>query len=248
VGFDATGGTTYYLEVGEWDQYLNGAAGISSMPGPDGLVHTDKELVLHGTSFQDVAGTTENWLYIEALWRDGYTAGCSTDPLMYCPDLVLDRAQAAVFMLRGLVGIGYTPPGPPWNTFQDNWSGSDISYAQKWAQGMWDEGLTAGCQNNPQLLYCPRTLLPRVEASVFGLRLMHGSSYVPPPASGTVFADMTDVNYYGTKWAEQAYADGLLPNCGMQGGKPLFCPNDLVDRGWAAYLIVKAKGLILPTP
>ena len=57
---------------------------------------------------------------------------------------------------------------------------------------------------------------------------------------------MTDINYWGTKWAEQAYRDGLLPACGTQGGKPLFCPNDLVNRAWAAYMIVKAKDLPLP--
>jgi hypothetical protein len=111
---------------------------------------------------------------------------------------------------------------------------------------MWDEGLTAGCQATPVLLYCPRTQLPRVEASVFGLRMMHGVSYLPPPATGILFGDMTDVTYYGTKWAEQAYLDGLLPACGTQAGtgKPLFCPNDLVNRAWGAYLIVQAKDLL----
>ena len=247
VGFNAVGGTTYTIEIGEWDRYLNGAAGISSMPSPDGMVHSDKQLVLHGTTFQDVPGNQQNWLYIEALWEGGYTAGCSTNPLMYCPDQILDRAQAAVFLLRGQLGIDYVPPAPPWNTFADDWSLPEISYAQKWAEGMWQEGLTAGCQTDPLLLYCPQTQLPRVEASVFGLRMKYGTDYVPPPASGTLFADMTDVDYYGTKWAEQAYLDGLLPNCGTQDGKPLFCPNDLVNRAWGAYLIVKAKGL-LPAP
>jgi hypothetical protein len=28
--------------------------------------------------------------------------------------------------------------------------------------------------------------------------------------------------------------------------KPLFCPNDPVDRAWGAYLIVIAKDLPLP--
>lgn len=67
-----------------------------------------------------------------------------------------------------------------------------------------------------------------------------------PPATGTLLADMTDVNYWGTKWAEQAYRDGLLPECGWLTGKPLYCPDDLVNRAWGAYLIVKAKDLPLP--
>ena len=95
-------------------------------------------------------------------------------------------------------------------------------------------------------MYCPRRELPRVEAGVFGLRMKYGTDYVPPDASGTLFADMTDVNYWGTKWAEQAYLDDLLPECGPQDGKPLFCPDDLLDRAWGVYLIVIAKDLPLP--
>jgi hypothetical protein len=203
------------------------------------------EIDWHQTTFSDVPFDHPLHAYIQALWNAGYTAGCSTDPLMYCPDLVLDRAQSAVFMLRGQFGTGYVPPAEPWDTFADDWSLSDISWAEKWAEGMWAEGLTAGCQTDP-LLYCPRRELPRVEASVFGLRMKHGITYTPPPATGTLFADMTDVTYWGTKWAEQAYLDGLLPECGFQDTTPLFCPDDLLDRGWGAYLIVNAKDLTLP--
>jgi len=196
-------------------------------------------------TFSDVPITHWAYDYIQALWDAGFTAGCSTDPLMFCPDMVMDRAQSAVFMLRGQYGTVYVPPLEPWDTFFDDWSLSDISWAEKWAEGMWAEGLTAGCLADP-LLYCPRRELPRVEASVFGLRLKYGTVYVPPDASGALFADMTDLSYWGTKWAEQAYLEGLLPECGTQDGKPLFCPDDLVDRAWGAYLIVNAKDLPLP--
>jgi hypothetical protein len=194
-------------------------------------------------TFEDVPFDHEFYNYIMALYKGGYTAGCQSDPLMYCPDQIMNRAMSAVFMLRGHLGVGYTPPAEPWDTFADDWSLSDISWAEKWAEGMWEEGLTAGCQTDP-LMYCPRRELPRVEAAVFGLRMMHGVSYTPPPGTGTLFADMTDPGYWGTKWAEQAYLDGLLPACGLDNGKPMFCPDDLVDRAWGAYLIVKAKDLL----
>ena len=49
---------------------------------------------------------------------------------------------------------------------------------------------------------------------------------------------MTDVSYWGTKWAEQAYLEGLLPECGSQDGTPLSArmtwwtaPGGLSDRG-----------------
>jgi len=190
--------------------------------------------------------------HIQALFDNGIAAGTSTEPPLYSPTLNLDRSMAAVFMLRAHFGTSYTPPGEPYDAFgADDWSNN--SWARPWAEGMWDEQLTAGCQTNP-LKYCPDQTLPRVQAIIFGLHMKYdyydgGGNlvvYEPPPATGDVFADMTDVNYYGTKWAEAAYTDGLLPICGESAGKPLFCPEDPVDRAWAAYMIVQAKGLALP--
>ena len=196
--------------------------------------------LLEAPTFADVSHDHPHYEYIEALWDGGFTAGCSTDPLEFCPDQIMNRAMSAVFMLRGSFGKDYSPPAEPWDSFADDWS--DISWAEKWAEGMWENDLTAGCQTDP-LMYCPQRELSRVEASVFGLRMMHGVEYQPPEADGNLLADMTDPNYWGTKWAEQAYRDGLLPDCGTQDGKPLFCPDDLVDRSLGAYLIVQAKDL-----
>jgi len=40
------------------------------------------------------------WAYdeIEALYQEGYVAGCSTEPLMYCPEQIMTRAESAVFV------------------------------------------------------------------------------------------------------------------------------------------------------
>jgi hypothetical protein len=194
-------------------------------------------------SYSTTLGGVEYLLYpyIHALYEGGYTAGCNTNPPMYCPNQIMSRAESAVFMLRADFGSAYAPPVAPWGTFTDNWSLGP--WAEKWAEGMWDAGMTAGCQTNP-LKFCPWDQFTRVQATVFGLRIKFGLSYTPPPASGTLLADMIDTGNWGTKWAEQAYLEGLLPACGTQNGKPLFCPNDLVTRAWAAYMIVKAKGLL----
>lgn len=197
-----------------------------------------------GASFQDVPTTHPYYRDIEILYANGLTAGCSTSPPLFCPETTLDRAQAAVFMLRGSLGITYTPPEPPFvNPFLDDWGPG--AWAQKWAQGMLQEGLTAGCSSSP-LLYCPWEKMTRIQAAVFGVRLKNGNAYLPPPATGAIFADITDPNLWYAKWAEQAYNDGLLPACGTQGGKPLFCPNNLVSRGLGAYMIVRAKNLTMP--
>ena len=183
------------------------------------------------------------WQEIEILYADGYTGGCSTAPLKFCPDQIMDRAQAAVFMTRGAFGSGYVP-NPSANLFQDNWTPG--TWARPWAEAMRETGLTTGCQLSPTWLYCPWTKLPREQAVIFALKMKYGTGYLPPAATGTVFADMTDPNYYATSWAEKAYTDGLIQSCGTSGGKPKICPATLVTRGLGAQMIVKAKNLTMP--
>ena len=198
-------------------------------------------------TFSDVPASHPYFEYIEALYAAGLAAGCSTSPLKFCPATPMDRAQMAVFTLRGEFGVGYEPPVVLAHRFSDNWAQGP--WAEKWAEGMYNASLTAGCTTSGPLKYCPWQQTPREQAAVFALRLKYGNDYTPPPATGTVFADMTNTSYYATKWAEKAYADGLIPACGMSGGKPMFCPTGLVDRGLGAHIVAKAKNLVTsPAP
>ena len=133
-------------------------------------------------TFSDVPLAHWAYDYIQALWDAGYTAGCSTDPLMFCPDMVMDRAQSAVFMLRGQFGTVYVPPPNPGIPLQMT-GAFRISPGQRNGRGHVGEGLTAGCLADP-LLYCPRRELPRVEASVFGLRMKYGTAIRHPMPAG----------------------------------------------------------------
>jgi hypothetical protein len=193
-------------------------------------------------TFADVPPTHKYYKDIETLYANGLTGGCSTAPMKYCPDQTMNRGEAAVFNLRANFGSSYVPPVPT-HFFQDDWSKG--AWAETWAEGMYYGGLSAGCSSNPPK-YCPWDQIPREQAVIFALRMKYGTAYTPPPASGTMFADMTDTSYYATQWAEQAYTDGLIPNCGISGGKPLFCPKDPASRGLGAYIIVRAKSLTMP--
>ena len=179
---------------------------------------------------------------IEILYANGLTAGCSTNPLKFCPDQIMNRGEMAVFILRGNFGAGFVPD-PPKHIFHDDWSRG--TWAEPWAEAMYFKGLSAGCALSP-LKYCPWDQIPREQAVIFVLRLKYGITYNPPPATGTLFADMTDPAYYATAWTEQAYKDGLIPSCGTSGGKPMICPKALVSRGLGAYMIVRAKNLTMP--
>lgn len=245
VALAASTASNYY-RFNSWSGDVTGANNPTQV-----TVDDNKTITAHfeQSTFADVPFDHVHWAYIEALYDAGFTAGCQDDPeLKYCPNQILNRAMSAVFMLRGLLGTGYGPPPKTWDSFNDDWSLSDIAWAKKWAEGMWKEGLTAGCQypSNAPLLYCPRRELPRIEACVFGLRMKYGINYAPPPATGTLLADLSNSGYWGTKWGEQCYRDELFPGCGEQDGKPMLCSDELVSRDLAAYLIVKAKDLPLP--
>ena len=193
-------------------------------------------------SFADVPFTHPYSSDIEILFANNMTGGCQTSPAKYCPDQIMNRGQAAVFMLRGHFGSSYVPPDPA-HIFQDDWTRGP--WAESWAEGMMKNGLSAGCLANP-LKYCPWDQIPREQAVIFALRLKYGNNYIPQPATGTLFADMTDPGFYATSWAEQAYKEGIISECGMSGGKPKLCPKALVSRGLAAYMIVRAKNLSMP--
>jgi chitodextrinase len=49
--------------------------------------------------FDDVPVTHSDANWIEALYNEGITAGCSADPLLYCPDDLVTRDEMAVFIV-----------------------------------------------------------------------------------------------------------------------------------------------------
>jgi hypothetical protein len=187
--------------------------------------------------------------YIEALYDAGFVVGCSLSPRLYCPDDILIRAESAVFILRGAYGAIPEPPYPPpaTATFSDV---SSSYWGYGWIESLWHDGFTAGCGTDP-LIFCPLRQHTRAEGSVFFLRIKNGVSYVPPDPVG-LFSDVPldqwsqGIPWYAP-WVEAAYNQGLLPACSTNPLK--FCPDNPLDRAWAAYMMVQAKGgLPLPTP
>ena len=101
-----------------------------------------------------------NW--IEQLYTDGITNGCSSDPLNYCPESNVTRAQMAVLLLRTRYGNSYSPP-PATGIFTD--VPADY-WAASWIEQLYTEGITGGCGTSP-LLYCPESDITRAEIAVF---------------------------------------------------------------------------------
>ncbi len=68
---------------------------------------------LVSSTFADVPVTHPYYRDIETLYANGMTAGCSTNPLKYCPDQIMNRAQTAVFTLARQFWDCLFPSGSP---------------------------------------------------------------------------------------------------------------------------------------
>jgi hypothetical protein len=87
-------------------------------------------------TFADVPPSHPYYAEIEWLYQNGYTAGCAVDPLRYCPDVTMNRAESAVFVERGLHTASYDPPTPSSQVFADL---PMDSWAAKWVNGLWED-------------------------------------------------------------------------------------------------------------
>ena len=59
-----------------------------------------------GGTFADVPYAGKEWMesWIEQFYREGITTGCGDNPLQYCPERNVTRAEMAVFLLRAKYG------------------------------------------------------------------------------------------------------------------------------------------------
>ncbi|HKZ54443.1 MAG TPA: S-layer homology domain-containing protein [Anaerolineales bacterium] len=197
-------------------------------------------------SLQDVP--PEYWAvgYIEALLDEGYVAGCSEEPPLFCPEKGLSRAEASVLVQRGRHGGGYRPVQPTAQTFSDV---GLVEWYARWAEALWGEGLTAGCGVSP-LAFCPVSAHTRAEAAVFFLRTQWGKDYLPPAPTMQSYSDVPlgpSAPWY-SKWVYAAYDQGWIQDCedDAQRGDRLFRPADPITRAEAACMLAKVKGLPRP--
>jgi hypothetical protein len=100
-------------------------------------------------------------------------------------------------------------------------------------ENLFHNGVTAGCTPST---YCPSVPVTRAQMAVFLLKSKLGRAYLPPPASGTVFADVPAASF-AAAWIEDLADSGISAGCG--GG--LFCPSFSVTRAQRAVFLLKAK-------
>ena len=98
--------------------------------------------------------------YIEELYSLGVTGGCSSSPLMYCPDSPVTREQMAVLLLRTKEGNTYTPPDAT-GVFGDVPTSSPFA---RWIEELARRGVTGGCGGG---MFCPQSAVTRGQMAVF---------------------------------------------------------------------------------
>jgi hypothetical protein len=137
----------------------------------------------------------------------------------------------AIFILRGMHGSAYVPPVATGTVFSDV---STSTFGAAWIEQFAAEGITSGCGGGR---YCPDDLVTRAQMAIFLLKGEHGSSYVPPVATG-MFSDVP-VGSFAADWIEQLANEGVTSGCG--GGN--YCPNSYVLRDQMAVFLVRAFSL-----
>jgi hypothetical protein len=179
-------------------------------------------------TFSDVPTSHFAFLFIERLFDAGITGGCATNPLSYCPESSVTRAQMAVFLERGIHGSSFNPPDVI-PTFTDTAG----NFAEDWIEALKNDGVTAGCGPG---IYCPDSAVTRGQMAVFLLKAKHGASFTPPDVVPT-FTDTA--GHFAEDWIEQLAVEGITSGCGAG----IYCPESPVTRAQMAIFLVKTFNL-----
>ncbi|HET6344927.1 MAG TPA: S-layer homology domain-containing protein, partial [Myxococcota bacterium] len=189
-----------------------------------------------GTIFADVPAGYWAKRWVDAMYKDGITSGCSTNPRQYCPEVAVTRGQMAVFLLLAKEGSAYAPPPCTTAPFTD----VPVSHPLcSWIQELALRGVTSGCGGGN---YCPDSAVSRQQMAVFLLATEEGTGYSPAPCtSSSPFTDVP-VGSPFCPWVAEIARRGITTGCG--GGS--FCASSPVNRAQMAVFLVTSFHLPLP--
>lgn len=112
--------------------------------------------------FSDVPLSDPNASWIEQVYRDGIIGSCAASPLSFCPQDIVTRGDAAMYLIKAVKGGGYKPPSAK-GIFQDVPIASPLA---PWIEDLYKRQITVGCSASP-LSYCPKDQLTREALVLF---------------------------------------------------------------------------------
>ena len=143
------------------------------------MLNTEPPPVTGTSRFADVDASRWWSPFAEQLAIRGITAGCKTDPLRYCPQDSITRAQMATLLVKAFDLPDADPAG-----FTD--TAGNVHAAS--IDALIAAGATTGCATNP-LQYCPDASVTRAQLATF----LHRASLAPETPDPTAFQISDDV-------------------------------------------------------
>ena len=192
---------------------------------PEGDTHTAT------TTLSVLGDITGHQFADEIIWlaEQGITRGCSQQPLRYCPQDPVTRAQMATFLTRAL--NLQTPQQPA--GFQDV---NPASTHANSIEALYATQITLGCSQQP-LRYCPQNPVTRAQMATFLTRALN----LQTPQQPAGFQDVNPASTHAVS-IEALYATHITLGCNQQ---PLrYCPQDPVTRAQMAAFLYRARHLI----
>lgn len=191
--------------------------------------------VYQGVEFTDVPTTHPFYSFIGRLSARGVTAGCGTNPPVFCPDQEVPHDQMSIFVLRAKGEP--TPQTPPFQRFAD----VPPSY---WAYAFIDRiaalNIWNGCPNGliAQPNCCPGSLVTREQMAAMMIRGI--GEFNPPTPPTQRFNDVAPSNQF-YNYIDRMAVLGITAGCSVS--PPLYCPTSSVTRGQMAVFLVRAFNL-----
>jgi len=217
----------------------------------DGLDHyglvQGRILVLHDTPYQvndvsvcftrafaDIAPTFWADDYIHSLAGARITTGCSA--ANFCPTDEMPRHVMARWLVKVLHGPDFAVP-PCVGLFDD--VVCDTTPNADHIEQLYSDAVTTGCHTDP-LEYCPFDAVNRAQMATFITRVVYGPDFVPPPATGTVYPDVSE-GFWAAPYIEWLTSEGVVS--GFPDGT--YRPLQATTRAQMAKMVVLAAGLPL---
>ena len=203
------------------------AGGAPGHPFPSSPIVYQQEQ----TGFTDVDPDSTHAANIDAIAAAGITQGCATDPLRYCPDRPVTRAQTATFLTRALDLPAPDQPAGFADVDPDSTHAANIDAIAA-------AGITQSCATDP-LRYCPDRPVTRAQTATFLTRALD----LPAPDQPAGFADVDPDSTHAAN-IDAIAAAGITQGCATD---PLrYCPDRPVTRAQMATFLTRA--LDLPAP
>ena len=204
---------------------------IENYYGSDPLNPDDKP-----QPFTDVLANGSYYLPTLLLDYHGIAENCASGT--FCPDQVIKRDTAAIWLVKAFEGETYIPGSATGLVFADI---ATDTFAADFIESLSLHGGTEGCDAaSPLPNYCPGQPLSKAQAAKMLLMTKYGAGYSPTPAGGLVHDDVA-TGTFAADFIEALQAEGAAEGCSVS--PPLYCPQEMLTRGGFAKMLAKTFGL-----